>query len=89
MLRAWGGDSVGMSTAHEVTVAYHAGMRVLGFSSITNLSLDSTEAREEVSHEDVLRLGQEIVPKLAAVLRGVLAELPPYDPSEVENQPEV
>ena len=89
MLRAWGGDSVGMSTAREVTVAYHAGMRVLGFSSITNLSLDSTEAREEVSHEDVLRLGRQIVPRLAAVLRGVLAELPPYDPSEVENQPEV
>jgi len=74
----------------EVANAAHLlGMRVLGFSSITNLSLDSTEAREEVSHEDVLRLGQEIVPKLAAVLRGVLAELPPYDPSEVENQPEV
>lgn len=88
MLRAWGGDSVGMSTAHEVTVAYHAGMRVLGFSSITNLSLDNTEALEDVSHEDVLRLGQQIVPKLAAVLRGVLADLPPYDASEVENQPE-
>jgi len=88
MLRVWGGDSVGMSTAHEVTVAYHAGMRILGFSSITNMSLDSTEVSEEVSHEDVLRLGKQIVPRLAAVLRGVLAELPPYDPSEVENQPE-
>lgn len=88
MLRAWGGDSVGMSTAHEVTVACHAGMRVLGFSSITNVSLDSTEAGEEVSHEDVLQLGRQIVPRLAVVLRGVLAELPPYDPSEVENQPE-
>lgn len=88
MLRAWGGDSVGMSTAHEVMVAYHAGMRVLGFSSITNLSLDSTEARDEVSHEEVLRLGREIVPRLAAILRGVLAELPLYDPAEMENQPE-
>ncbi len=88
MLRSWGGDSVGMSTAHEVLVAYHAGMRVLGFSSITNLSLDSTEAHEEVSHEEVLRLGREIVPRLAQVLRGVLAELPPFDPAEVENQPE-
>lgn len=88
MLRAWGGDSVGMSTAHEVMVAYHAGMRALGFSSITNLSLDNTEAREEVSHEEVLRLGREIVPRLAAVLRGVLADLPPYDPADVENQPE-
>ncbi len=88
MLRALGGDSVGMSTAHETTVAYHAGMRVLGFSSITNLSIDHTEASEEVSHEDVLRLGRQIVPRLAILIRGVLRQMPPYDPAEVENHPE-
>ncbi|NLX09719.1 MAG: purine-nucleoside phosphorylase [Chloroflexi bacterium] len=88
MLRGWGGDSVGMSTAPEALVAYHAGMRVLGFSSITNLSLDSTEAREEVSHEEVLRLGRQIVPRLVTVIRGVLREMPPYDPADVENYPE-
>jgi purine-nucleoside phosphorylase len=88
MLRAWGGDAVGMSTAPEVLVAYHAGMRVLGFSSITNQSLDRTDAGEEISHEAVLRLGQQIVPRLAAIIRGVLRELPPYDPQEVENHPE-
>jgi purine-nucleoside phosphorylase len=88
MLRAWGGDAVGMSTAHEALVAYHAGMRVLGFSSITNLCLDNTEAQDEISHEEVLRLGRQIVPRLAAILRGVLCEMPPFDPSEIENQPE-
>ncbi|MBN1563838.1 MAG: purine-nucleoside phosphorylase [Anaerolineae bacterium] len=88
MLRAWGGDAVGMSTAPEVLVACHAGMRVLGFSSITNVSLDSTAAQDEVTHEDVLRLGQQIVPKLATIIRGVLREMPPYDPSEIENKPE-
>ena len=88
MLRTWGGDAVGMSTAGEVIVAAHAGMRVLGFSSITNLSLSSTEATDEVSHEDVLRLGKSIVPRLATVIRGVLRELPPFDPSAVENKPE-
>lgn len=85
MLRAWGGDAVGMSTAPEVLVAAHAGIRVLGFSSITNLSLDSTSAQEEVSHEEVLRLGKSIVPRLATIIRGVLQDIPPYNPAEVEN----
>jgi purine-nucleoside phosphorylase len=88
MLRVWGGDAVGMSTAPEVLVANHAGMRVLGFSTITNVSLDSTASTEEVSHEDVLRLGRQVVPKLAAIIRGVLRELPPYHPSQVDNPPE-
>jgi purine-nucleoside phosphorylase len=89
MLRGWGGDTVGMSTAHEVLTAYHAGMRVLGFSSVTNLSLDNTEAQDNISHEDVLRLGKQIVPRLATIIRGVLREMPPYDPSESENHPEI
>lgn len=88
MLRVWGGDAVGMSTAPEVLVAYHAGMRVLGLSTITNLSLDNTSATDEISHEDVLRLGRSVVPKLATIIRGVLRAMPPYHPSQVENPPE-
>jgi purine-nucleoside phosphorylase len=89
MLRIWGGDSVGMSTAHEVITACHAGMRVLGFSSITNLSITDTSAHEEVSHEDVLRLGKQIVPRLATIIRGVLHDMPPFDEKSVENKPEL
>ena len=88
LFRSWGGDAVGMSTAPEAIVASHAGMRVLGLSSITNIALDSTTAKEEVSHEEVLRAGRQIVPRLAALLRGVLRELPPPDPGEIENKPE-
>lgn len=88
MLRMWGGDAVGMSTAPEVLVAYHAGMRVLGISTITNISLDNTAATDDVSHESVLALGRRVVPKLATIIRGVLREMPPYDPAQVENPPE-
>jgi purine-nucleoside phosphorylase len=85
MLRLWGGDATGMSTAPEAVAAYHAGMRILGFSSITNIALDSTESKETVSHEEVLRLGKLIVPRLTIIIRGVLREMPPFDPSVNEN----
>jgi purine-nucleoside phosphorylase len=72
MLRAIGGDAVGMSTAHEVLVARHAGMRVMAYSGITNECIDSVDTELETSHEEVLDAGAILVPKLTAILRGVL-----------------
>lgn len=72
MLRLLGGDTVGMSTAHEVVVARHAGMRVMACSGITNVAIDSTEAEGDTNHEEVLEAGKVIVPRLTAVLKGVL-----------------
>ena len=53
-LRAIGADAVGMSTANEVTVARHSGMRVLGFSSITNVARLSADEGEPPSHDEVM-----------------------------------
>ena len=75
MIRAWGGDSVGMSTVHEVVAARHAGLRVLAFSSITNVAIDQIDTPLETNHEEVLVAGKTIVPRLAKIIRGVLREM--------------
>jgi purine-nucleoside phosphorylase len=75
MLRTLGGDAVGMSTVPEVLVARHAGMRVMAYSGITNEAIDSVDAQAETNHEEVLDAGAVLVPKLTAILRGVLREI--------------
>ena len=80
-LRKIGADAVGMSTVPEVTVARHGGVRVLGLSGISNVaviepgSVPPTSA-SQTTHEEVLQAGQVIVPKLTALIRGVLKALP-------------
>jgi purine-nucleoside phosphorylase len=74
-LRLIGADAVGMSTVPEVTVARHGGMRVLGLSSISNVALTEPQPGQETSHDEVLAAGQMIVPRLTALICGVLARL--------------
>ncbi|NPV77839.1 MAG: purine-nucleoside phosphorylase [Anaerolineae bacterium] len=72
-LRTIGADAVGMSTVPEVIVARHGNMRVLGISGISNkANLDGSTI---TTHEEVLEAGRVIVPKLKAVLLGVLKNL--------------
>ena len=72
-LRTIGSDAVGMSTVHEVIVARHGGMRVLGISGISNkANLDGSTI---TTHEEVLEAGRVLVPKLTTVIRGVLGKL--------------
>lgn len=72
-LRAIGADVVGMSTVPEVLVAAHAGLRVLGFSMITDICLP--DALVPVSLEEILEVAREAEGKLRRVVRGVLARL--------------
>jgi purine-nucleoside phosphorylase len=74
-LRAIGVDAVGMSTAPEATVARHAGMRVLGISTITNVAVDILDSDAETSHEEVLETGKAVVPRLTQLIMGVLQEM--------------
>ena len=72
-LRLIGADAVGMSTVPEVTVARHGGTRVLGVSGISNKA--NLDGDTLTTHEEVLEAGQMIVPKLTALIRGVLSGL--------------
>lgn len=73
-LRGVGADSVGMSTANEVVVARHCGMRVLGFSGITNVAVLSADEGAPPTHEEVMEAAPKLAPKLTALVRGVLQD---------------
>jgi purine-nucleoside phosphorylase len=72
-LRLAGADAVGMSTVHEVIVARHGGMRVLGFSGISNkANLDGSSV---TTHEEVIAAGKIITPKIEKLIGGVLRQI--------------
>ena len=72
-LRLAGADAVGMSTVPEVIVARHGGLRVLGFSGISNkANLDGSTV---TTHEEVIEAGRIITPKMEKLIRGVLRSL--------------
>ncbi len=72
-LHTAGADAVGMSTVPEVIVAHHGGIRVLGISGISNKA--NLNGSNVTTHEEVLEAGKVLMPKLDAVIRGVLERI--------------
>lgn len=73
MLARLGADAVGMSTVPEVIVARALGMRVLGFSCITNLACGLAAA--PITHEEVLETTARVAARLQQLVRGIVAKL--------------
>jgi purine-nucleoside phosphorylase len=73
-LNVIGADAVGMSTVPEVIVARHGGMQVLGLSGISNKS--NLDGNTTTSHEEVLKAGDVIEPKMEKIILGVLSRIP-------------
>ena len=66
----------GMSTAPEVIIAQHCGMRVLGVSLITNKCIVDYESTEKANHEDVLETGRIRGKDLQNLIVTMLREMP-------------
>jgi purine-nucleoside phosphorylase len=73
-LRMMGADAVGMSTVPEVICAVHAGLRILGISVISNLNLP--DAMAPITIEDIIATVALAEPPLAALLLGIMQEVP-------------
>lgn len=67
MLRIIGGDAVGMSTAPEVIVANHMGMKVLGISCITDMAL--ADNLEPLDHSRVVETANKAMAKFVSLVK--------------------
>ncbi|QDT68703.1 Purine nucleoside phosphorylase 1 [Planctomycetes bacterium MalM25] len=73
MCRSLGGDAAGMSTVPEVIAARHAGLRVLGLSTITNAC--SPDQLGETTHEEVVEAAASAGEKLRAIVEAVVVSI--------------
>ncbi|MFM7594425.1 MAG: purine-nucleoside phosphorylase [Isosphaeraceae bacterium] len=74
-LRTIGADVIGMSTIPEVLVAVHQGMKVLGFSIVTDMCFP--DSLEPVSIEEIIAVANTAEAKLSKLVKEILTKLRP------------
>jgi len=71
--RTLGADMVGMSTVHEVIVARHMGLEVLGLSLVTNLA--AGVSGEVIHHEEVMDIGRRVEAQFTSLLVALIPQV--------------
>ena len=71
-LETIGADAVGMSTVLEVIAARARQLKVLGFSTITNLAAGRV-ADKHLSHTEVMEVAAQVGDRVARLIEGVIA----------------
>lgn len=76
-LRIMGADMVGMSTVPEATEARRLGMKVLGFSFITNQAAGLSQ--NPLSHQEVIETSARHMPTVKRFIKQVIKNLDPLN----------
>jgi purine-nucleoside phosphorylase len=71
--RTLGADLVGMSTVHEVIVARHMGLEVLGLSLVTNMAAGVLD--EEIDHNEVMEIGRRVERQFTSLLTALIPQI--------------
>jgi purine-nucleoside phosphorylase len=71
--RTLGADLVGMSTVHEVIVARHMGIEVLGLSLVTNMAAGVLD--EAINHNEVMETGRRTERQFTSLLTALIPQI--------------
>ncbi len=73
VFRTWGADAIGMSSVHEIAVARHQGMRVIGLSVVTDMALP--EGEKHATGDDVIETAKHSGEKFRRLVKVILPKL--------------
>jgi purine-nucleoside phosphorylase len=71
--RTLGADLVGMSTVHEVIIARHMGIEVLGISLVTNMAAGVLD--RVIHHEEVMDIGRRVEAQFTSLLKALVPQI--------------